>query len=112
MDLENQKDNLNSKGWLCSVRKEKHYDIYDFYTFWWQKYKFIHDNMISKWFRFLSQWIIEDSLVSIKIREQTWIDYQIRVSFYKPIDNYEEKRKCEIQNILNWRKSSLLFNQL
>lgn len=67
--------------------------------------------MKSKWWTYLSKWIIEDTLLELRFNKITWQDYKIRLSFYKYTDNYFIEKEIEKENILTYRKASLLINK-
>jgi hypothetical protein len=67
--------------------------------------------MESKWWKRFNQWVIQDRLIDIKLFEQTGCRYTIRITFSKPIDNYEEELEMERDRILAWRKGSFIYNQ-
>ena len=101
------KDNWNQKKLLCKIVEFGKFDLMDIYTtmdyYWW-----LLEKIKDEWWEWVSQWIIDDSLLQLKIEEKTGNYYTIRVSFQKVYDR--EEKEAERINIENRRKTSLIYN--
>lgn len=82
-----------------------HYNYCDIYTTL-EHYKYLCNKMKEKERKRQSQWIIEETLLATRLREETGEDYTIRVSFIKCIDDHEDEIIAEKENLKALRETS------
>jgi hypothetical protein len=68
--------------------------------------------MEKKWWKFYSQRLLDNTYEQDIVMIKHWIEYPMKLVFQKWIEEEKEIQEIEIENILNRRKTSLIYNNI